>query len=407
MARNIVVLLDGTSNEIKKNRTNIVRLYGCLERSDRQLVYYDPGVGTMGAANSWSPTYRRLVEVWGLATGFGLDQNVKEAYSYLIEHYQEGDRIFIFGFSRGAYTARVLAALIHAVGLITHGQLNLLEYIYRAYSRIKKGEEMYWGSEDDPVSLFRKMLKPQHPTIRCLGLFDTVGSVLQAGRLSIFPKRKIFAWTDWNTSVQAVRHAVAIDERRVSFRPQLWPKGESFSPINEEGWIGAPVADQDVREVWFTGVHADIGGGYAEGVSGLAKISLDWMIKETRAMDLHFQDDTVNVIVLGLNADGSEKTAEEKQKAKKLYAIPHPDSERNESMNGAWRFLEWLAGWRRRKNSPNVADHARGGWRRPHSPRTIPDGAWIHHTVFDRTASDLDQTNMPRSYKVFRQSDHA
>ena len=185
MGRNIVILCDGTSNEIKKDRTNIVRLYGCLERSDRQVVFYDPGVGTMGAANSWSPSYRKLVEVAGLATGYGLDENVKEAYSFLVNTYRDGDQIYIFGFSRGAYTARVLAALIHAVGLIAPGQLNLLEYIYRAYSRVNRGEEMYWGSDDDPLGLFRKILKPHHPPIRCLGLFDTVGSVLVPRRVLV------------------------------------------------------------------------------------------------------------------------------------------------------------------------------------------------------------------------------
>ena len=87
MAKNIVVLLDGTSNEISANRTNILRLYGTLEKSDRQLVYYDPGVGTFGAENAWLKFWRKAVEIWGMATGWGLDQNVKEAYRFLVENY--------------------------------------------------------------------------------------------------------------------------------------------------------------------------------------------------------------------------------------------------------------------------------------------------------------------------------
>ena len=79
MAKNIVVLFDGTSNEISADRTNILRLFGVLERTDTQIVYYDPGVGTFGAPNAWSDAYRKTVEVWGVATGWGLDQNVKDA----------------------------------------------------------------------------------------------------------------------------------------------------------------------------------------------------------------------------------------------------------------------------------------------------------------------------------------
>lgn len=113
MPKNIVILCDGTSNEISQNRTNVLRLFGALERSPEQVVFYDPGVGTFGAENAWSYYYRKAIEIWGLATGWGLDQNVKEAYKFLIEYYDDGkrpngknedpDQIFIFGFSRGAY----------------------------------------------------------------------------------------------------------------------------------------------------------------------------------------------------------------------------------------------------------------------------------------------------------------
>jgi uncharacterized protein (DUF2235 family) len=123
MPKNIVILLDGTSNEILADRSNILRLYGALEKSDRQLVYYDPGVGTFGAENAWLRFWRKTVEVLGLATGWGLDYNVKEAYRFLVENYDDGrsgggepgsrDNIYLFGFSRGAYTARVLAGFMH------------------------------------------------------------------------------------------------------------------------------------------------------------------------------------------------------------------------------------------------------------------------------------------------------
>src|SRR4029077_20233086 len=104
---------------VSANRTNILRLYGVLEKSDRQLVFYDPGVGTLDDDGAWLALWRKATEVWGLATGWGLDDNVKRAYRFLVENYDYGrgadddrgerDQIFIVGFSRGAYAARVLA----------------------------------------------------------------------------------------------------------------------------------------------------------------------------------------------------------------------------------------------------------------------------------------------------------
>ncbi|MCR9112482.1 MAG: DUF2235 domain-containing protein, partial [Rhodobacteraceae bacterium] len=84
MPRNIILICDGTSNEIAKNRTNMLRLYGTLIKDEQQMVFYDPGVGTFGAANAWSYGYRRFLEIWGLATGWGLDRNVKQAYTFLV-----------------------------------------------------------------------------------------------------------------------------------------------------------------------------------------------------------------------------------------------------------------------------------------------------------------------------------
>ena len=150
MPKNIVILCDGTSNQIEEDRTNILRLYGCLRKNDRQIVFYDPGVGTFGGENDWLRATRKTKEVWGLATGWGLDHNVKEAYRFLVEHFDPGkpktktkpavpqDDIYIFGFSRGAYTASVLAGFIHAFGIMDPVQLNLLDYAYRTYKGISE-----------------------------------------------------------------------------------------------------------------------------------------------------------------------------------------------------------------------------------------------------------------------------
>ena len=186
MPKNIVILFDGTSNEISSNRTNILRMFGCLEKSAQQVVYYSPGVGTFGADNALSYHWRKMVELVGMATGWGIDQTVKEAYRFLVSHYDKGkggtdrDRIYIFGYSRGAYTARVLAGFINCLGLMHKDHLNLLNPAFRAYKAVNEmGDETTDWSE---LNLYDRMLQPDHPPIRCLGLFDTVASVIELGR---------------------------------------------------------------------------------------------------------------------------------------------------------------------------------------------------------------------------------
>lgn len=401
MAKNIVLLCDGTSNEISQDRTNILRLYGTLEKGADQVVFYDPGVGTFGAENAVSYYYRRGVEIWGLASGWGLDHNVKEAYRFLVEHYDDGrraggkdvapDRIYIFGFSRGAYSARVLAGFIHALGLIDPVNLNLLDYAYRAYKGIGAGGAGIPAEDSrDPrrnpfaeVRLFERILRPRRPAIRCLGLFDTVGSILEWGRGG--PRFRSHAFTAGNRSVEAVRHAVAIDERRTMYRPQLWPDGGEFwnHPINP-----GEKTPQDVKEIWFSGVHADVGGGYPEPKSRLAKIPLAWMIEETGALGLRYRTRTVNELVLGEAAD-------------RPYVKPDPLAPPNVSMNWAWRLLEYLP--RRVPKSAPAVPGAILGWYLPRGRRrTIPPGAAIHGSVFRRRGSPADypQPNIPDDHVV-------
>jgi uncharacterized protein (DUF2235 family) len=383
MPKNIVILLDGTSNEISADRTNILRLYGTLEKSDRQLVYYDPGVGTFGAENAWLRFWRKAVEIWGLTTGWGLDHNVKEAYRFLVENYNDGrggeprgrDTIYIFGFSRGAYSARVLAGFIHAVGLIEKRNLNLLDYAYRAYKSIGENGEDKFGE----VRLYERILAPDRPPIRLLGLFDTVASVIEHGRYG--PRLRSHAYTKRNRSVESVRHAVAIDERRTMFRPQLWPQGEEYwgNPFNK-----AAAKPQDVREVWFAGVHGDVGGGYPEAESGLAKIVLQWMIEQTRPIGLLYRTQTVNDLVLGQNPD-------------KPYIAPDPHANQHDSMTWGWSFLELIPQWRRENED---------GWQRRKliipffARRLIPSGAHIHQSVIDRANGGTKMPNVPEEYLI-------
>ena len=386
MPKNIVLLLDGTSNEIKTNRSNILRLYGTLKKSDDQLVYYDPGVGTLGGGNVWLQSWHKVMEVWGMMTGFGLDKNVLEAYRFLVTHYDNGkrddgnhvdrDRIFIFGFSRGAYTARVLAGFIHALGLIEPRNLNLLLYAYRAYKRINKSKDASF----DEIRLYERALRADRIPVQALGLFDTVSSLIEWGRFR--PQLKTHVFTKTNTSVVSARHAVAIDERRTMFRPQHWPLDVSFLRNRFQPEEATP---QDAKEVWFAGVHGDVGGGYPEAESALAKIPLHWMIEEMKAEGLLFKTRTVNELVLGTREDRD-------------YVRPDPLGRLHHSMNRFWPLFEFIP---RRKPENSARPSIFGVSLGLFEPRHIPEGATVHRSVVDRiNGGDYAPPNLPKDYKI-------
>lgn len=389
MSKNIVILLDGTSNEIAANRTNILRLFGTLERSERQIVYYDPGVGTFGADENWWSFKRDVAEIWGLATGWGLDHNVKQAYRFLIENYQAGteqegghpdrDRIYIFGFSRGAYTARVLAGFIHAFGLMSPHHLNLLDYAYRAYKDIpyQKSSEGDGAAAFATMRLYERALDNDRPPIKLLGLFDTVASMIENGNGRL--QFKTHPYTNRNPSVEWVRHALAIDERRTMFRPEPWTpdqdyRGNPFAPVQGK---------QNSKEVWFAGYHCDVGGGFPEEESAQIKIPLSWMIRETRPTGLFYKDGTIDKTVFGENTDD--------------YVQPDASVPLHDSMNAGWNILEWLP-----RKTPKTS------WRKPDAagryyiprsdPRMIPADALVHESVQTRIiAGGYTPPNLPQN----------
>lgn len=137
--KNIVICCDGTGNEISENISNVLKLYRVLRKTGKtephQVVFYDPGVGTLARPDPFTKLRQDAVTVLGLALGYGLDDNVLKAYEFLISHYEEGDEIYLFGFSRGAYTVRVLAGLIHKLGLLAPQQRNLADAALTAYKQ--------------------------------------------------------------------------------------------------------------------------------------------------------------------------------------------------------------------------------------------------------------------------------
>lgn len=391
MSKSIIILCDGTSNEINSNRTNILRLYGTLKKDSGQLVYYDPGVGTFGAGNDLSYYSRQLKEFWGKVSGWGLDHNVKEAYRFLIEHYQHGDsndqppdRIYLFGFSRGAYTVRVLAGLIRAIGILHKSNLNLLDYAYQAYKDIPEDPDD--DQDYSEINLYDDILRANKPTIDFMGLFDTVGSVIEQGRYG--PRLRFHAFTRRNVKVKAVRQALAIDERRNMYSPLPWVKQGEYRSNAYDKKTSMP---QDAKEVWFSGVHSDVGGGYPEEVSALAKLPLYWMIREAEFHGARFKTRTINRIVLGQTSgrDG------------KHYTKPDPHAELNNSLNLGWRLLDYLP--QRRRTYNETAEAVETSWDIPATRRRlIPEGAMVHRSVVERFEKDPQRhpPNLPENFEV-------
>jgi uncharacterized protein (DUF2235 family) len=271
MAKNIVICCDGTGQRLDVHCTNVVRLFRALYRADPhlQIAFYDPGVGTMPATGALTSVSRGLTLLASNWVGYGLLDNVSRAYGFVVDHYKQGDPIYLFGFSRGAFTVRVLAGLLHRIGVLRADAKNLIPYaleIYRPhYTRISDAQK-----RKDACSVkdeFRDAFcLPGRVTIKFLGLWDTV-------KAFGFFSPKSLPHIRHNLDVVTVRHALALDEYRRSFVPSSWGGLDDFleQPAPRE---------QDVKEVWFAGSHSDVGGGYPEEESGLSWLSLKWMLGE-------------------------------------------------------------------------------------------------------------------------------
>ena len=392
MARNIVICSDGTGNEISENISNVLKLYRVTRKTDRteprQLVFYDPGVGTLARPDPWNTLKQNTAMVMGLAFGYGLDDNVLAAYEFLIDNWERGDQIYLFGFSRGAYTVRVLAALIHTVGLLSREQKHLSGAALTAYKQTSAAaqratQDLVAASgaadalaPDDRASQFARITSTRWPTIRFMGVWDTVASIItpRPDRFFLFSLEELL-FTRSNPSVAAFRQAISIDERRRMFRLHPWEPGQMFRANR----FVATAYDkpQDSDQVWFAGVHADVGGGYPEAESGLSKYPLLWMIREAEKHGLSVNPQTVNHLVLGKRRKGSPYT----------YVEPSPLGELHQSLRGAWVPLEYAP-----KNDRYKEWKARpsflGYYIPDGEPRFIPPGSRIHWSAVERLRRD-------------------
>lgn len=371
MTKNIIVCCDGTGNQIGSATTNVLKLFRCLRRGKEQVVFYDPGVGTIAGDNGWNRFRKKFMGVLGLATGWGLDDGILRAYRFIAENYHEGDRIYLFGFSRGAYTARAVAGLINGIGLIWPQQSNLADYGLTTYKSLAS----VTGASPDFKKLgqFQRFAGGRAVPIEFIGVWDTVSSIFVpwSGPF-LLPSKQWLLFTDTNRYVRTFRQAMAIDERRCMFRLNRWEKNQKTvvfpltSPLQ--------TADQDARQLWFAGVHADVGGGYPEEDAALAKFPLLWMVQEAR---------DAGVLIDQRNLDHLTGRTVDRETNSREYPREDANGMLHDSMNGAWPILEWwpkknkLKEWKERRS-------LLGLYLPRAEPRVIPPGAMVHVSVRDR-----------------------
>ena len=258
--KNIVICCDGTCSEYGERNTNVVRLYEAVAQDANQVAFYDPGVGTFSFLGR--EVGRRVGILLGAAFGAGLQQNVEDAYRYLMEHYEDGDKVFLFGFSRGAFTVRALAGMLHECGLLSKGSNNLVPYASKIYTQRDR--------KRNAAGFKRTYCRECKPHF--IGVWDTVGSLGWVWGRKEFNIRL-------NGVVDYCYHAMALDESRRKFPVSRWDEERKA-----EG--------QTIEQVWFPGCHSDVGGrnGKPRQQTGIPDITLRWMLRKAQDKELRLKE---------------------------------------------------------------------------------------------------------------------
>jgi uncharacterized protein (DUF2235 family) len=300
MGRKIILLSDGTGNSSAKVwRTNVWRTFEALDLSGSdQVAFYDDGVGT----SSFKP-----MAILGGAFGLGLRRNVIALYKFACRNYRDADdELFGFGFSRGAFTIRIVMGLIDSQGLIKADSEAELDSLAKAAYRAYRRDRYHHLKFEAPWQWIRSLFPPQYPPkdvrdkvrIRFVGVWDTVAAY---GMPVDEMTRGIhqYLWpielpnNHLSASVERACQALSLDEERTTFHPQLWD--ETGGPGTNK-YADPPdpagrrfVKDERISQVWFSGVHTNVGGGYPD--DSLAYIPFVWMISEAKRCGLKFKSD--------------------------------------------------------------------------------------------------------------------
>ena len=265
MRKRIVICADGTWNDPEDdNPTNVLRVARAIRpvAADgmRQVVLYDWGIGSYYASIS------------GGVSGRGMIKNIQDGYRFIVQNYKPGDQIFLFGFSRGAYTVRCLAGLLNNCGVLRRTRADSIPEAFRFY----KNRRVRPGSGRAADWRKRHTGRRGRGLVDFIGVWDTVGALGVPTRVLAFAEESdLFFDAEMGSNIRVARHAVAIDEQRADFRPTLWHPKDGI----------------DMAQVWFAGVHADVGGGYARSTEDglLSDVPLAWMATEAAAAGLEFE----------------------------------------------------------------------------------------------------------------------
>lgn len=280
--KKLAVFFDGTwnradqkSSEGKACPTNITKLFEATlpadEEGNPQIVHYVRGVGTR-----WSERLR------GGGFGYGISNNIKEGYRFLVSNYESGDAVYIFGFSRGAYTARSLAGMIRNVGILKREKLHRLNEAYRHY----RDKSPQWHPDADASIDFRQEYTWKNEEIHFLGVFDTVGALgAPFGIIIGWIIDKIFRCSFHDTQLSSIvknaYHCLAVDEKRLPFMPTLMSPNKNHN------------TSENYAQEWFPGVHSNVGGGYAK--TGLSDLALKWMADHARRHSLNINVENATI----------------------------------------------------------------------------------------------------------------
>jgi len=352
MSKRIVLCIDGTNNDPLKGRTNVSRFFRMLKKiPGEQIVYYQAGVGTLSQFYPGMWVLRPIKRAWDLATAYLLKKHVTAAYRFLMNEYRPGDRICFAGFSRGAYSCRVLAGMLNKVGLLFPGHEEMLNFAWKLYKPRKNFEA---------AGRFKKFFA-QDVDIEFIGVWDTVRSTGTPW------KPRFYSHTFHNAKIKVFRQALALDERRVLYPANLY---------------GEPQHGQSISQVWFPGVHSDVGGGYTgDRDPGLGVIPLAWMVREAEAAGLVF-DEGEKCRLFWKKGEKCPPNVTVEQIAKKFI----PEEIHDELRKIGWKLLECLP-------FPRWKIGAQGKWKRAWrvhlgAPREVPGDTLIHRSVVLKNKAD-------------------
>ena len=288
--RQLVICCDGTNNNLTGNSddTNVVKLVQMLAQSSAdpdQMVFYDPGVGNPGElpGATWADGISRWAQrVAGLAFGRGVYENMADCYLFLMRHYQPGDQIYIFGFSRGAFTARSVAGLVNQFGVLRPHMESMLPTLIHTYFSDRVLKPVQIAAIAKQASELFANTASRTVEIQFVGVWDTVASVGMwpfSAKITALPTIKGKRFLN-------VRQALALDEQRAQFKPRLY--------VDDNGtYETSTKKPATMKQVWFRGAHCDVGGGFVWGQTGISDRALCWLVSEAVQCGLILQYDSV------------------------------------------------------------------------------------------------------------------